>query len=125
MCRIPHTRRRQGRYVFRRRVHFRNLISKPVAIALQTADPKVARQRAALLSAPFVIVKASVDKMLQCGRDLTGAEIEALFREELERELSGHIQEHSGMPSGRLRLSRSPLSTQSLQPSARARQARQ
>lgn len=96
MCRIPHTRRHRGRYVFRRRVHFRNLISKPLAIALQTADPKVARQRAALLSARFAIVKASVDKMLQCGRDLTGAEIEALFREELERELSGHIQRAFG-----------------------------
>jgi hypothetical protein len=92
MCRIPHTRRHQGRYVFRRRVHFRNLISKPVAIAMQTADPKVARQRAALLSARFAVVKASVEKMLECGRDLSGAEIEALFRQELEQELSGHIQ---------------------------------
>jgi hypothetical protein len=91
MCRIPHTRRRQGRYVFRRRVHFRNLISKPLAVALQTADPKVARQRAALLSARFAIVKSSVDDMLECGRLLTGAEIEALFREELERELSFYV----------------------------------
>ena len=37
MCRIPHARRRNGRYVFRRRVHFRNIISKPIALALQTA----------------------------------------------------------------------------------------
>ncbi len=95
MCRIPHTRRCQGRYVFRRRVHFRNLISKPVAVALQTAVPKVARQRAALLSARFAVVKASVEKMLECGRTLTGAEIEALFRQELERELSVHIQRAS------------------------------
>lgn len=92
MCRIPHTCRRQGRYVFRRRVHFRNLISKPIGIALQTADPKVARQRAALLSARFAIVKSSVERMMESGRALTGAEIEALFREELEREVSGHVQ---------------------------------
>ena len=43
MCRIPHTRRRNGRYVFRRRMHFPNLISRPFAVALGTADPKVAR----------------------------------------------------------------------------------
>lgn len=92
MSRIPHACRRDGRYVFRRRVHFRNLISKPVTIALQTADPKLARQRAALLSARFVVVKSIVEEMIEDGRILTGAEIEALFREELERELSGHIQ---------------------------------
>ncbi|WP_324751194.1 hypothetical protein SH591_07555 [Sphingomonas sp. LY54] len=92
MCRIPYVRRREGRYVFRRRVHFRNLISKPVAVALQTADPGLARQRAALLSARFAIVKSSVDKMVERGRALTGAEIEALFRGELERELRVQVQ---------------------------------
>jgi len=92
LSRIPHVHRREGRYVFRRRVHFRNLISKPVAVALQTADPKLARQRAALLSARFVVVKALVEKMMESGRALTSAEIEALFRDELERELSGHVQ---------------------------------
>ena len=54
MSRIAHACRRDGRYVFRRRVHFQNLISKPVTIALRTADPKLARQRAAFLSARFV-----------------------------------------------------------------------
>lgn len=88
MCRIPHTRRINGRYVFRRRVHFRKIISKPLPVALRTADPAVARQRAAMLSARFVVVKASVDRMLECGRTLTGAEIEALFRAKLEEELS-------------------------------------
>src|SRR5690606_32504501 len=73
-------------------VHFRNLISKPVAVALRTADPKLARQRAAFLSARFVVVKSSVDRMIEDGRPLSGAEIEALFREELERELGGHVQ---------------------------------
>lgn len=92
MCRIPHTRRRQGRYVYRRRIHFRNIISKPIQVALRTADPKLARQRAAILSARFVIVKASIELMLECGRPLTGAEIEALFRQELEHELSIHVQ---------------------------------
>lgn len=62
MSRIPHAHRRAGRYVFRRRIHFRNLISKPVTIALQTADPKLARQRAAILSARFVVVKSSVGR---------------------------------------------------------------
>lgn len=92
MSRIPHACRRDGRYVFRRRVHFRNLISKPVAIALRTADPTIARQRTALLSARFVVIKSSVDRMIECGRPLSGAEIEALFREELEHELRGHVQ---------------------------------
>lgn len=90
MCRIPHTHRRNGRYVFRRRVHFRNLITKPVAVALQTRS-KGRAATPALLSARFAIVKSSVERMMECGRALTGAEIEALFREELERELSGHV----------------------------------
>lgn len=92
MCRIPHAYRRNGRYVFRRRVHFRNIISKPVAIALQTADPTLARERAAFLSARFAVVKASVHLMIETGRPLNKAEIEALFREELEDELRGHVQ---------------------------------
>ncbi|HCB74781.1 MAG TPA: hypothetical protein DEP91_01170 [Sphingomonas bacterium] len=91
MCRIPHTRRRNGRYVFRRRVHFRNLISRPVAIALGTADPKVARYKASLLSACFVRVKASVEMDMKQGRRMTGTEIEALFRAELEAELRFYV----------------------------------
>ena len=92
MSHIPHTRRTAGRYVFQRRVHYRNLISKPLPLALGTADPKVARIRAAILSARFVLVKADVDAMLEDGRALTGHEIEALFRAELERELIFYVQ---------------------------------
>lgn len=92
MCRIPHACRRNGRYVFRRRVHFRKIISKPLAIALQTADPSCARERAALLSARFAVVKSSVNKMIEAGRPLSSAEIEALFREELEDQLRAHVQ---------------------------------
>ncbi len=92
VCRIPHVRRRNGRYVFRRRVHFRNIISKPLALALQTADPSLARGRAALLSARFAVVKSSVNKMIEAGRALNKAEIEALFREELEGELRALVQ---------------------------------
>lgn len=89
MCRIPNTVRIAGRYVYRRRVHFQNIISKPVTMALQTADPKVARRRAALLSARFVIVKMNVEAMLSEQRAfLTGDEIEALFRRALEEELT-------------------------------------
>ncbi|WCP15052.1 hypothetical protein sphantq_03507 [Sphingobium sp. AntQ-1] len=91
MCRTPFTARIHGRYVFRRRVHFRNIISKPLPIALQTADPKVARKRAALLSARFVLVKGEVDAMLEGGRSLTGPEIEALFRQKLEEELNFYV----------------------------------
>lgn len=92
MSHIPYVRRRNGRYGFRRRVHFRNIISKPITIALQTADPKLARQRAAILSARFASVKSSVDKMIACGTPLSRAEIEALFRHELECELGAHVQ---------------------------------
>ncbi len=92
MCNIPHAYRRAGRYTFRRRVHFRNLISTPLSIALGTADPKVARTRASILSARFVLVKSDVDAMLENGRLLTGTEIEALFRAELERELKFYVQ---------------------------------
>ena len=92
MCRIPHVCRRNGRYVFRRRIHFRKIISKPLAIALQTADPSVARERAALLSARFAVVKSSVKKMIEFGRPMSKAEVEALFRGELEDELRAHIQ---------------------------------
>ena len=92
MCRIPHACRRNGRYVFRRRVHFRKIISRPIALALQTADPTLARERAALLSARFAVVKKRVNRMIEGARALTGAEIEALFREELEDELRRHVQ---------------------------------
>ncbi len=91
MCNIPHAHRRAGRYTFRRRVHFRNLISTPLSVALGTADPKVARTRAAILSARFVRVKSSVEAMLEDGRRLTGPEIEALFRAALEAELMSYV----------------------------------
>lgn len=91
LCNTPHAHRRAGRYIFRRRVHFRNLISTPLSIALGTADPKIARTRAAILSARFVLVKSSVDAMLEDGRRLTGPEIEALFRAELEAELNFYV----------------------------------
>lgn len=87
MTRIAHVTRRGARYVFRRRIHFRNIISLPLALALQTADPFVARQRAAILSARFEVVKSSVRKMIEQGTVLTGPQIEALFRQELESEL--------------------------------------
>lgn len=89
MCRIPNTVRIGGRYVYRRRVHSQNIISKPVTLALQTADPRVARRRAAMLSARFVTVKMNVEAMLSEQRAfLTGDEIEALFRRALEDELT-------------------------------------
>lgn len=91
MCKIANTRRANGRYIFRRRVHFRNLISKPVELALKTADPGTARYRAAFLSARFVEIKVCVDAMLETGRPLTGVEIEALFRRALERELQSWV----------------------------------
>lgn len=91
MSRSQHTARIAGRYVYRRRVHYRNIISKLLSIALQTADPAVARKRAALLSACFVLVKGEVDAMLENGRPLTGAEIEALFRQKLEEELRFYV----------------------------------
>lgn len=92
MCRIPYTVRIAGRYVYRRRVHFRNLISKPLPVTLQTADPAVARWRAAMLSARFAAVKRDVETMLADDRTfLTGAEIEALFRRELEQELARNL----------------------------------
>lgn len=87
MCRIPHARRVRGRYVFRRRVHFRSLISKPVTLALRTADPNQARRRAAMLSARFATEKTKVEAMLEIGPRLTGEQIEAIFRHALEEEL--------------------------------------
>ncbi|MXP29108.1 hypothetical protein GRI58_09775 [Porphyrobacter algicida] len=90
MSRIPHVTRRDGRYVFRRRIHFRNLISKPLAIALKTAEPATASQRAAILSARFEAIKSNVGRMIESGAPLTGQQIEALFRAELEMELRVH-----------------------------------
>ena len=92
MCRIPYVARIDGRYVYRRRVHFRNVISKLVPLALQTADPAVARRRAAMLSSRFAVVKRDVEDMLANSRNyLTGDEIEALFRRELEDELARNL----------------------------------
>ena len=92
LSRIPYAHRIEGRYVWRRRVHFRNLISKPLPLALRTADPSTARRRSAILSARFAILKQTIDEMLDDHRTfLTGAEIEALFRAELERELARNL----------------------------------
>ncbi len=93
MCRIPYTVRIEGRYSFRRRVHFRNIISKPLTLALQTADPGAARERAAILAARFVIVRADVKIMLEDQRKLTGVEIEAIFRRELEQQLGSWLSD--------------------------------
>ncbi|MFW2350747.1 hypothetical protein [Qipengyuania sp.] len=91
MSRIPFTIRIEGRYSFRRRIHFRNIISKPLTLALQTADPGAARERVAILSARFVIVRADVKTMLEGQRNLTGIEIEAIFRRELEQQLGSWL----------------------------------
>ena len=93
MCRIPHTTRQKGRYVYRQRVHFRNIISKPVTLALRTAEPAVARQRAAILSARFAMVRRDVRKMIEEGRPLTGVEIEMIFRRELETQLAQNLHD--------------------------------
>lgn len=53
MSRVPYPRRRDGRYLFRRRVFFRNLVAKLLCMALQTAYPKGARERALVVSARF------------------------------------------------------------------------
>ena len=87
MSRIPHAIRVNGRYAFRRRIHSRNLISKVIKLALKTSDPTVARQRAAVLSARFEVVKSSVVRMIEQGAVLTGEQVEKLFRDELECEL--------------------------------------
>jgi integrase len=83
---IPHVIRRGARYHFRRRVHLRNVISQPVTVALQTADPGEARQRAAALSARFEMVRARL-LGLHTGEWLTARQIADLFRAELESEL--------------------------------------
>lgn len=94
MSRIPHVVRVNGRYSFRRRIHFRNLISKVVKLALITADPATARQRAAVLSARFEVTKSRVVRMIEQGAVLTGDQIEKLFREELESRLRA-IADHA------------------------------
>ena len=93
MSRIPFTIRIEGRYSFRRRIHFRNIISKPLTLALQTADPGAARERVAILAARFVIVRADVKTMLEGQRNLTGVEIEAIFRRELEQQLGSWLSD--------------------------------
>jgi len=73
--------------MFRRRIHVPNIISKPIAIALRTADPSAARTRSAVLAACFEMVKANVRAELSAGQALTGPQIEKLFRGELEETL--------------------------------------
>ena len=93
MSRIPFTIRIEGRYSFRRRIHFRNIISKPLTLALQTADPGAASERVAILAARFVIVRADIKTMLEGQRNLTGVEIEAIFRRELEKQLGSWLSD--------------------------------
>lgn len=93
MCSIPHTRRVNGRYLYRRRVHFQNIISKHITIALRTASPSAARRLATMLSARFMMVKAKVEIMLETGPALTGEQIEEVFRHALEEELNGLLND--------------------------------
>ncbi|WP_394440070.1 hypothetical protein ACGGKE_03505 [Sphingobium naphthae] len=93
MSRIPHVHRFGARYAYRRRIHFRNIISRPITVSLRTADPVVARRRAAMLSACFVIVKAKVDSMLETGPALTGQQIDEIFRVALENELNSLLDD--------------------------------
>lgn len=57
-------------------------ISQILSLALQTADPFVARQRAAILWTRFEVIKSSVSGMIEQGTVLTGPQIEALIRQE-------------------------------------------
>ncbi len=58
-----------------------------------TADPKVARTRASILSARFTTVKVTVEDMLLSGPALTGEQIEGIFRRALEDELSALLND--------------------------------
>lgn len=93
---IPYSHRINGRYVYRRRLHFRNIISKHVSLAMRTASPSAARQRSASLSVCFMTVKAKVDCMLETGPALTGEQIEGIFRRALEDELNGLLNDAYG-----------------------------
>ena len=93
MSRIPFTTQIEGRYSFRRRIHFRKITSKLLTMALQTADPTAARERETILAARFVIVRAGVKTMLEGERNLTGVEIEAIFRRELEQQLGSWLSD--------------------------------
>jgi len=92
LSRTPHAHRLGARYHYRRRIHLTKIISSHVRLSLRTADPGEARARSALLSARFAIVMETVRGMLNQDRDfLTGKEIHALIRAELERELARAI----------------------------------
>lgn len=93
---IPYCHRINGRYVYRRRLHFRNIISKHASLAMRTASPSVARQRSASLSVRFMTVKAKVDCMLETGPALTGEQIEGIFRRALEDELNSLLYDAYG-----------------------------
>ena len=60
---------------------------------MQTADPGAARERVAILAARFVIVRADLKTMLEGQRNLTGVEIEAIFRRELEQQLGSWLSD--------------------------------
>jgi len=64
---------------------------------------ETARARAALLTACFAVVKLSVETMLDRNQALTGAEIQAIFRQELEAELTRNLHDAYESASGRAR----------------------
>jgi len=64
MSSIPHVVRVGARYHFRRRLHFRNIISRPVGISLRTADPVEARKKR---------VDAEASRLASLGATITGA----------------------------------------------------
>lgn len=91
MSRIPFVVRRNGRYRYRRRVHFRNLCSRPVSVALLTADPGEARERSARLSVRFLAKTRELKQMIENGDYLSSEEIAELVQSELRAELERAI----------------------------------
>ena len=77
--------RRGARYHYRRRVYLRNLVSRPITIALGTADPAEARRLAACLSVRWETTSVMIQQMER--GYMTASEAVAVFRHGLNDEL--------------------------------------
>lgn len=96
MPHIAHVRRRGARYQYRRRPNLLVGASEPISLSLRTSCPKVARARAARLSARWEQVHMVFNEAAFMKRKtLTVAEVTDIYKMELNAELGLTIRDYT------------------------------
>lgn len=97
MAVVSYLYRRGARYYYRRRLHLRNLISRPITIALGTADPVEARRLGARLSVRWDQMMMTLGTATR--GYMTASEATTIFKRGLDEELglaTAHLTDRGG-----------------------------